>query len=257
MQSLRRGYLWLAAGLVLAVTAGITAFVAIQRASSTPDKAAQAAQVQALVAARDIPLHSVLGAGDVVLRDVPLELMPEGGLKDPKEAVGKLTTTRLARGEIVLGQRLMAPDYVGPNVALVIDPKQVVVALPANDLLGSLDIIRPGDPVDIMFSLDMSKANPDIAPGMSTMTVLQDVRVADVVRSQGSATQQAANKPAVQAILVAVDPQDALTIKCFRDCGASADLALRSPAATGTFTLTPIDGAYLLERYQIRWRARR
>jgi len=57
----------------------------------------------------------------------------------------------------------------------------------------------------------------------------------------------------VVAILLAVDPQDALTIKYFRDAGGAPDLALRSPAAEGPFDVVPVDGDYLLGRYHIRW----
>jgi len=61
----------------------------------------------------------------------------------------------------------------------------------------------------------------------------------------------------VRAYLLALDPQDALTIKHFRDLGAAVDLALRSPAASAEpFTVVPVDGDYVLQRYQIRTRAK-
>lgn len=250
--TLRRGCLWLAAGLLLALLAGAATFAFIARMAAASQPAPEPARQQVVVAARDLPLRTLLAAGDLKLQEVPPELVPEGALTDPQQAVGKLTTVDVPRGEMLLESRLLAPDYVGPKAALVMDPKEVVVAFPASDLLGSLDVVRPGDRVDLMFTLDLARASPDIEPAMNTLTVLQDVGVAAVMR--GPAQQEGAT--AVRAFLFALPPQDALTLKAFRDLGGAADLALRSPSAEGPFDVEPVDGDYLLTRYQIEWRAK-
>jgi len=259
--------LWFAAGIVLAITAGLVAFATMRQATSRAKIMPEPARVQVVVATRNIRSHAVLGAADVALQEVPPEVVPEDWLKDPGQAIGQLTTVDTARGEIIQRQRLIAPDYVGPRAAFVMDPEKVIVAFPTQDLLNSAGIIRPGDRVDIMFTLDFARARPDIAPAMNTLCVLQDLKVAAVLYApataqQGVATppvldqpQEAAHGPA-QAMLLAVDPQDALMIKYFRDAGAAADLALRSPAAETLFDVRPVDNDYLLQRYQIRWRSK-
>ncbi len=269
--TLRRGCVWFAVGLILAVAAGFVAITSLQGALEVATKPKEEPKVQVLVATRDIPLHTVLAPSDVALRQVPPATVPEDSLADPKEAVGQMAIVDIAQGEVILRRRLLAPDYVGPKAAFVMDPKKVIVAFPAYDLLGSADIIRPGDRVDIMFTFDFGKTKQDIFTGMNTLTVLQDVQVAAILREAKSEVQQtaarattagagseaakpAASAPgAVVAILLAVDPQDALTIKYFRDAGGSPDLALRSPAAKGLFDVVPVDGDYLLGRYHIRW----
>ncbi len=213
--------------------------------------------MRALVAARDIPLRTVIGAGDVVLRDVSPDAVPAGWLTNPQEVIGKLTTSDLARGEVILRQRLLAPDYVGPQAAFVMDPRKILIAFPARDLLSSVDIVRPGDRIDLMFSCNLGKDNPNLASDLNTVTALQDVQVAGIIYGTQSEQQKNAARPAAQAILLAVDPQDALTIKHFCDAGAVADLALRSPAAEGLFETIPVDGEYLMKRYQIHWWAKR
>ncbi|MDI7275483.1 MAG: hypothetical protein QME94_05860, partial [Anaerolineae bacterium] len=95
--------------------------------------------------------------------------------------------------------------------------------------------------------------------GVNTLTVLQDLEVAALI--YGSEGQQGGNEPQQatgappRAILFAVEPQDALMIKFFRDNGAVADFALRSPVAEGPFDVEPVDGYYLLQRFKVRRRA--
>ncbi len=252
----RRGWLWFGAGLLLAITAGLVAFISLQRAAKAPGPAEEL-RARALVASRDIPVRSLIGADDVVLRDFPATALPAGGLTSLDDAIGKLSTVDIAKGEIIVSQRLLAPDYVGPRVAAVMDPKKVLVAFPANDLLSSVDVIRAGDRVDLMFSVDPTKGHPQITTDMATVSGLQDVEVASVIYATPTDQQKKENRTPARAILLAVDPQDALTIKHFCDAGASPDLALRSPAAArGPFEVTPVDSEYILQRYQVHWWAR-
>jgi pilus assembly protein CpaB len=255
----RKGCLWFAGGLLLAAVAGVLAFMAVLQATSKP-KAAEETRVPVLVATRDIPVSAVLAAGDVTVRQVPPEVVPEGAATDPKDAVGMVTTAAVARDEIILRSRLLKPDYVGPQVAFVMDPKKVVVAFPTIDLLSSIDILRPGDRVDMMFSFPLSKMNPDVQEMVNTLTILSDVQVAAVVRAAGGQANQPgqASAGAPKALLLALDPQDALTLKFLRDNGASADFALRSPVApSGPFTTVPVDGDYIMQRFKLRGRVAR
>lgn len=244
--------MWLAAGLLLAVMAGAVAFITMQRTLSAYAKPVEEPKAPVLVAARDIPLQTVIAAGDVRVRQVPPDMIPPDALTDPQGAVGQLTTADIANGEIILRRRLIAPDYVGPKAAFVMDPKQVVVAFPASDLLTSIGIVRPGDHVDLMLTYDFGKNVTGAAPMINTLTVLQDLRIAALITGPGQGGQPG---PPV-AILLALDPQDALMLKYLRDAGAAADLALRSPAAKGLFDVVPVDGQYILRKFQVRWEAK-
>ena len=251
--SLRRGALWFAAGLLLALLAGGIAMTSLQRAVNSASKPVEVPTQAVLIATRDIPLHTVLAPGDFQLSTVPKQLVPADGVTDPKEALGKLTTADIAQGEIILARRLIAPDYVGPNAAMVMDPKQVIVAFEASSLLPSLNIVRPGDRVDIMYTQDFSKVKAGATADTATLDVLQDVRVAAVIRG---APKEGQSTGPVTALLLALDPQDALTLKYFRDMGGIEALALRSPAADrGPFDVTPVNGDYVFKRYGIQWQS--
>jgi len=250
----RKGCLWFAGGLLLALLAGGLAFVAVMQAASSPKAKSEAPKVRVVVAAREIPLQTPIADADVAVREVPPEVVPEGALTDPKDAVGKIVTTPVARDEILVGQRLLKPDYVGPQAALVMDPKKVLVALPAADLLSQLDIIRAGDRVDLMFSFVPSKVSASLDSLLVTAMVLQDVRVAAVIHARpADPTKSGTTTGAPQALLLALDPQDALTVKYFRDNGGAVDFALRSPAAAdGPFNVINVDGDYIVQRFKLR-----
>lgn len=256
------GCLWFAAGLLLALTAGVVAFVTMQRVATVPEQPPEVPKEPVVVAAHDIALHMVITEADLEVRQMEPDLIPAGALSDTAEAVGKVTTADLAEGEIVLSRRLIAPDYVGPNAALVMDPKKVLIAFGASDLLSNVGILRPGDHVDLMLTFDFSRGVTHTETselGVNTLTVLQDLEVASLIYTteqtqetgNGNEPQQATGA-APRAILFAVDPQDALLIKYFRDMGGVADLALRSPVAEGTFDVVPVDGYYLLQRFRVR-----
>ncbi len=251
----RRGCLWFAAGLLLALMAGVLIFISVQRATTPPKQVEEPVRVPVLVAARDIPQHAVLAPEDVTVLPVPPEMVPEDALVDASEAVGKFTTTGIGRGEIMRQARVLAPDYVGPQAALTMDPKDVLIAYPASDLLSTLGVVRPDDHVDLMLSFDFGNAKSGIETGLNTFTLLQDLRIAAVIYEGGGSDPSSAKGPAI-AFLIAINEQDALMLKYFRDSGAQQDFALRSPAAEGPFEVVPIDGDYVLQRLKIRYRVK-
>ena len=51
--------------------------------------------------------------------------------------------------------------------------------------------------------------------------------------------------------MLAVDPQDALTIRHILDVGGQLDLALRGPGDDSTVEVQPVDQFYLADRYNI------
>ena len=55
-------------------------------------------------------------------------------------------------GEVVLSMRLADPDVVGENVAFVMDQDKVVFALPPEDLMSSIGMLKAGDRIDILLS---------------------------------------------------------------------------------------------------------
>jgi hypothetical protein len=53
------------------------------------------------------------------------------------------------------------------------------------------------------------------------------------------------------AILLAMDPQDALVLKHLKDAGGTFDIVLRAPTSNQLFELEPVWDEYLIDRYEL------
>ncbi len=258
-----RGFLWLVAGLVVAILAGAVAFIALQRGVSARSAQGEAGPtVSVVVAAKAIGVRSALTAQDLAVADMSTESVPEGALSDVSQAVGKLTLVDLFPGEVILNQRLVDPNETNGNgrLALVVAEDQVLMAFPATDLMSNLAVLKPGDHVDLLFTLDFpvsqtgtSQTGENIGTGTgaaepSTFNLLQNVMIAAIV-AKTVAEEQEAGPP--QGILLTLAPQDALIVKYALDAGGKFDIVLRAPGVETPFEIEPVDIDYMIARFQI------
>ena len=236
--------------------------------------------VQAVVTTHDVALGGVLRSDDIKLVDVPVELAPPGVISDPEQVIGRITKVQLVAGEMVMDHNLADPSNVNSDLGFVIGDNQVLMAFPAQDLISTLGVLQRGDLVDILASieaprpqgLDKPEAEAveqvDVLTGMITFDALQRLEItAMVVEIQqeeqrgpvpevpagGTPQPQPTPQPGevkVLAYLLALTPQDALTLKNLKDNGATFDFVLRAPTSTQLFELQTITTDYLIDRYE-------
>ena len=138
--------------------------------------------------------------------------------------------------------------------------------------MSRIGVLKPGDHVDLLFSLDLppgrgvelplegeGEAEGDEAgTGGATRTsgqeeqftfsLLQNVTIAAIVTGDTSAGGQASS---AEAILLTVNPQDALLLKYAKDAGGIVDIVLRAPGIERPFDTEPVDIDYMINRYRI------
>ncbi len=263
-----RGCLWLTAGLVVALLAAVIAFITLQRQVKVDQGAASTGQtLSVVVAARAVTVRTQLTAEDVAHKELPVDAVPEGAVSDPTGAVGKLTTVDLYPGEVILSQRLVDPNVTSGNgrLALIVAGDQVLMAYPAEDLMSKVGILKPGDHVDLLFSLKFPQTTvvqsqssqggtTSVAETTTTQTseeqmtfsLLQNLTIAAIVGASGSAQGSSS-----QAILLTVSPQDALALKYAKDNDGILDIVLRAPGTENPFESEPVDVNYMVDRYRI------
>jgi pilus assembly protein CpaB len=257
----------------------------VPRAAPTPLPPATRSVV---VARQDLPLGALLRPDDLLLAEVPVELVPPRGALDQIEAAaGRLTRYPLVAGELVLTHHLADPTNVTRDLPLVIGQDQVLMAFPATDLLTQLNLVQRGDLVDVLVTISQSVAPEGgvvAAPGeeeeteekLFTFDALQRVEISavvvdiisegrgaaapipagDTLNDEGTPVPAAAPTPApaeiqTRAILLALAPQDALVLKHLKDAGGIVDLVLRAPDSTQLFELDPVMSEYLVDRYEL------
>ena len=263
-----RGCLWLTAGLAVALVAAVVGYMTLGRAAATRTGAgAETTQVDVVVAAGQVPVRAVLAAENLRVQRMAGNAAPEGSLQQPSQAIGKITAVALYPGEVILSQRLVDPNVTAADgrTALVLDGDRVLIAFPADDLMSKVGVLKPGDHVDLLVTLDFPAvrgAGGGQGAEPATFSVLQNLTIAATVGLSGSAQgtqntggskagQNTADANAPPALLLTVSPQDALTLKYVKDAGGRIDVVLRAPGAEGPFNTEPVDWNYLIDKFQI------
>jgi Flp pilus assembly protein CpaB len=178
-----------------------------------------------------------------------------------------LTLADLVMGEALLASRLLDPNIQTANgrLALFMVEDEVLMALPAQDLMSTISVLKPGDRVDVLFSLPMPTQRTEGAESggdeeQSTFALLQNIAIAAMVGGQTGQEaiaaipgQEAAAQPAAppRALLLTLPPQDALVLKYMIDAGGTLDLVLRAPGVERPFDIDPVDLDYLIDRYDL------
>jgi Flp pilus assembly protein CpaB len=237
-----RAWLFLAAGLVLAVLTGVALYgVAQQSAGRAPDAPAATNTVQVLVAKSDIAARTVLSPDLLARKDFPVDLVPAGAVTTDAAAVGQTTLIPIARGQaIVAGQLTSAEGQHGAS--LTIEVGKVLVAFPSSDPLTTNGLVNVGDKVDILATV--AAGTGDTA--RATQTTLQNLEVLDILGPTKDQPQRAT------ALVFAVDHQVAIVLKYLRDSQATVDLVIRSRAETQIVKTTSVDLGYLTSTYGIK-----
>jgi len=252
-----RGCVWLAAGVIVALLAGVVGYIALSRGAENRQAQGTAEvggpTVKVVTASQVVPIRTLLTAEMVTVKDLPVAVVPEGYLAEAEQAVGKISTTELAVGEILLAGRLLDPNVVAANgrMALVMNEDQVLMAFPASDLMNGLGILKAGDHVDLLFSMpftDRAGGAEGETEELVAFKALENLTLAAVVGGQAD---EGGNTTQAKALLLTVTEQDALTLKYLKDAGAVMDVVLRAPGAEQPFEVEPVDVDRLMNEYRI------
>lgn len=241
-----------------------------------------------VVVTHDVPIRALLRVQDLTLVEVSVEFAPPNALNEISAALDRITKIPLVAGEIVMEHHLVDPTNIKGDLAFVIGDDQVLMAFPATDLMSQINLLQPGDIVDILVSIKQP-----VLPGQAgsvglfgeeaeeedelfTFSALQRVEISAVVveiklarqtssttsttASAGFTEAEATPQPTPtpqpseiepQAILLALSPQDALVLKHLKDAGGVIDIVLRAPTSELFFELTPVMSEYLKDRYEL------
>ena len=249
----RRGLLFMLVGVALAALAGVMILGMARRAAEAPQptapEPAPIKKVYVVVAEKDIPENVAISAQDISTKEFPAEFAPAGAVAAPEYAVGKYTTSRVYKGQILVAPLLAEARKSGQLSARVAEGK-VAMAVIVVDAMNSLGALRPGDKVDILLTLDLAKGMAEKPSGgeqakeetpqqkLSTQLTMQNVEILAIGVPAGDAptgatgqtqVQSQASQQASKTITFLLDHQDAVTLKFIKDSGGTMDLVVRSP----------------------------
>ena len=264
-----RGILFILIGIILALGAAYMVMNMSNQATTTAVATpTPVPKSYVVVAQRDIPENVAVSSDDLTQQELPTDLAPPGAIAAPEIAVGKYTTTTIYKGEIIVSP-LLADNKRVNLLAQQIPDGKVAMAVTVNDTLNSLGVLRPGDHVDIILTLNIAAILPktptsgngaaqssgnqvstaDLASAQNTTQLtLQNVQILAIGAPAG---EPAANPPSSgtsgnstqptptprptpgvispKTITFLLNHQDAVTLKFIKDSGGTMDLVLRSP----------------------------
>ena len=257
------GMLWWLGALIFAGLAGMLTFGLLQQKAPVNGKNLNTQPV--VVAVVDIPFRRSVSESEVAIRDLPIESIPEGAATTLDQVVGKMSTVDVFANQPLLVQQMVTPDVVTQQVALSVPKGKIVTAVPTESKLIANRLIRPGDKIDLLatFELEVMREQGG-GPMAESVGLLQNLEVHAIILpvaniDEGADAVKGNNEGGVfrtadeegQSVLLAVDPQDALTIRHILDVGGQLDLALRGPGDDSTVDVQPVDQFYLADRYNI------
>ena len=149
--------------------------------------------VEVLAAARSMPAGTLLTANDLTY--VPLEARnvlsshirrePVNAGQEPPSAIGAVTRIPFLAGMPLTDAGLIRPGQDG-FLAAVLLPDRRAITITVNQETSHAGMIAPGDRVDVIFTMQVSSADPQL--NSFSRTVLEDIRVVAVGRRIESVT---------------------------------------------------------------------
>jgi Flp pilus assembly protein CpaB len=265
----RRSWLWFVASAILAILAGILA-VTFLRGGQQPAEVSGPKQ-SVVVARNPIVEGQVIEVDNVTLteRDSP----KSGAAIEVTDVLGGVALRAFAQGEILVMQDILVYSDTR-NIRFLLDDK-IAVALPADDILSKWGTIVQGDHVDVLVSIDVILETPMFVEDIRSAEVaelyaierdqsfdnvavlpLQNLEVLQVIQEPQTQAEQRvqgdqAPEPRAKALLLKIDPQDAVVLKYIRDSIGRITLALRSPERDDLWEVEPVNINYLMLRYGI------
>jgi pilus assembly protein CpaB len=208
-------------GLALALSAGAS-FVVYRLISGRLDSGKAASVSQVAVAARDLPVGTLLNNSDVKLADWS-GTVPPNSIVRVSDAVGRGVAATIFRGEPLREQRL-APKGSGAGLAPTIPVGKRAVAIRVNEIAGVSGFAVAGMRVDVVVH-GRSQNGGNRGDGY-VKTILQNVQVL----SAGQKYQHdVEGKPvSVQSVNLLVTPEEA-ELLTLANSEARLQLVLRNP----------------------------
>ncbi len=206
------------------VSAGAT-FLVYRLVSSRMTVGAKQPTTQVLIAARNLPVGTMLSDLDVKAGSWSGAL-PANAVMKKEDALGRGVVASIYEGEPILDTRLAAKG-AGAGLAATIPPGMRAVAIRVNEVVGVAGFVVPGQRVDVLVLGTPPGASN--ATGTITKTILQNIEVLSAGQNIQKDTE---GKPVtVQVVNVLVTPEQAETLSLISN-DMRIQLILRNPLDT-------------------------
>jgi pilus assembly protein CpaB len=161
--------------LLLALSSGgLAAVLALRylREQATPLMAAEPKKVPIVLAARSLPIGSVITEQDVKTVAWPGNAIPSGYIGSVADALGRGVITSVAENEPLLAAKVSTKD-AGGGLPIIIRDGMRAMSVRVDEVIGVAGFVLPGTHVDVMLTLEKGENRSQA----TTRTILQNVQI--------------------------------------------------------------------------------
>lgn len=210
------------------------------------------APIQVVAAAKDLPEGTVLEMAHFAPAKIPEKFIQPYAVRNPKDLIGKVTLAPIAEGEEILLNKVRSAEAVPAEATLssVLQQGKRAVTIAVESVTGVGGFVRPGDAVDLLWTLNVGQAGQGQGAQVVTWVLFQDVPVLaighEMVGRGETKTAEAGNQ---YNVTLALTPQDASFLLFAREQGR-IQLSLRPKTETGgsKVTIAPANVNTLMEQ---------
>ena len=204
-----------AAGLSLAITTVLYVTVVGNKGGVSAEAAPKASVV---TVARPVPAYNKLTPEDVVIKEMPADMVPQGALREESLALNRFARLPLFPGEPVMEAKLFEAGQEYPS-ALPLPTGKRAVTVAVNEVVGVAGFISVGSYVDVIATMDVEEKS-------ISRIILQGIQV--LAAAQNPQPEDEARAKVVSSVTLAVSPAEAEQLTMATEKGAIR-LAMRSP----------------------------
>ena len=181
----------------------------------------QVKTVRVVVAARDMPLGTLLRAADIRTINYPERDVPKGVVFDSKDATNRVLLFPISRNEPVTISKLSGTTSV-EGVSSTIEPGYRAVSVQITDVSGVAGLIQTNSRVDVLFT------RPGTMAEATTSIILQNVKVLSTGRLAPAGQTPDPRTPRSPVVTLVLTPDDAQKLELAKNQGRIS-LSLRNP----------------------------
>lgn len=215
--------------LIFALASGaLAAFLALRylRNQTAPISASAPPTERLVVAARALPVGSVIGEQDVKTIGWSGGPLPPGYVGDPAQVVGRGLIASLEPNEPVMAGKLAA-EGLGGGLPVLIEEGMRAISIGVDQVVGVAGFVLPSSRVDVLLTMAPGTGGGDQA----TKIIMQNVKT--LAAGQTIQQDQEGKPLAVPVITLLVTPEQAETLILATSQGR-IQLALRNTLDTAT-----------------------
>jgi len=190
--------------------------------------------VQVVVAAIDIGRGTLVASDLIKTRNYPRELVPQGAIVKPEDAIDRSAFTTIVRDEPILESKLNPKGHRGMAAQIPPGMRALTISTP-NVASGVAGFILPGNKVDVLLtitsnsSLTFTPISPnDPTGGGATTTLLQNVEILAVDQRIEAPAENKVDSKELRSVTLLVTPDQAAKLDLGQNKG-TLHLSLRNP----------------------------